>query len=157
MYGLRNGSREVGDCKILTCSTRYAGLSRWVQLLAMLLLLGTAGVARSAGEMPPFPVPDQVTLVEIGSKTCAPCLAMLPMLEQLRADYQDQVAVVLIELWEHPDAAYELGIKQIPAFLFFNRHGDEVRRHEGVVDREEIVAELERLISSGGAIPPSGD
>jgi thioredoxin 1 len=128
-----------------------------VQLLAMLLLLGTAGVAWSAGEMPPFPVPGQVTLVEIGSKTCAPCLAMLPMLEQLRADYQDQVAVVLIELWEHPDAAYELGIKQIPAFLFFNRHGDEVRRHEGVVDREEIVAELDRLISSGGAIPPSGD
>jgi thioredoxin 1 len=157
MHGLRKGSREVGDGKVLTCSTRYAGLSRWVQLLAMLLLLGMAGVAWPAGEMPALPVPGQVTLVEIGSKTCAPCLALLPMLEQLRTDYQDQVAVVLIELWEHPDAAYDLGIKQIPAFLFYNRHGNEVRRHEGALDREEIVAELDRLISSGEAIPHSGD
>jgi thioredoxin 1 len=157
MHGLRNGSREVGDGGVVHCSTRYAGLSRWVQLLAMVLLLGMAGVARPAGEMPALPVPGQVTLVEIGSKTCVPCLALLPMLEQLRADYQDQVAVVLIELWEHPDAAYDLGIKQIPAFLFYNRHGDEVRRHEGALDREEIVAELDRLISSGEAIPHSGD
>lgn len=157
MHGLRKGSREVGDGGVLVCSTRYAGFTRWVQLLAMVLLLGMAGVARPAGEMPTLPVPGQVTLVEIGSKTCVPCLALLPMLEKLRADYQDQVAVVLIELWEHPDAAYDLGIKQIPAFVFYNRHGNEVRRHEGALDREEIVAELDRLISSGEAIPHSGD
>lgn len=107
--------------------------------------------------MPPVPVPGQVTLVEIGSKTCAPCLALLPILEQLQADYRGRVAVILVDLWEHPDAVYHLGIKQIPAFLFYNGHGDEVRRHEGALDKADIVAELDCLISSGEVITHSGD
>ena len=68
------------------------------------------------------------------------------MLRELQQEYQGRVAFVLIDLWDYPDAAYAHGIKQIPAFLFYDRQGREVHRREGPMTRAEIVDELTKVL-----------
>ena len=115
-------------------------------IVAGLLLMAGGGVTLAAQKQPPLPVPETVTVVELGSKTCAPCVALLPMLRELQQEYQGRVAFVLIDLWDYPDAAYTRGIKQIPAFLFYDRQGREVHRQEGPMTRAEIVDELTKVL-----------
>lgn len=92
-----------------------------------------------------IPVPGKVTLVDIGAKTCIPCMMMAPIVESLEKEYKDRAAVVFIDVSEHPAAGKKFAIKLIPTQIFFNAKGKEVLRHEGFMDKAAIVAELQKL------------
>jgi thioredoxin 1 len=85
------------------------------------------------------------TFVDLGAGKCIPCKAMAPILEQLRTDYTGRLDVVFIDVWQRPEAGRFHGIKMIPTQIFYGADGRELARHEGFIDREQILARWKAL------------
>jgi thioredoxin 1 len=84
-------------------------------------------------------------LVDLGAGKCIPCKAMAPILDQLRTDYTGRLDVVFIDVWQRPEEARSHGIKMIPTQIFYGADGRELARHEGFMDREQILARWKTL------------
>ena len=110
------------------------------------VLLGSiAGSFTAQAEVPQAPVPGKVTMVDIGAKECIPCKMMIPIMEELEKEYKDRAAIVFIDVWVNRGAGQKYGIKLIPTQIFYDAKGKEMLRHEGVMQKEAIIAELTKL------------
>lgn len=85
------------------------------------------------------------TMVEVGSETCIPCRAMVPVLAELRRDYAGKLRVVFINFEKETAAAEKYGVKMIPTQIFLDQDGKELFRHEGFYAKVEIDAKLQEL------------
>ena len=79
-------------------------------------------------------------LVDLGSVTCIPCRMMMPILEELEAEYADRLTVKFIDVKEDKSAWPKYGIRVIPTQIFYDGQGRELFRHEGFYSKEEILA-----------------
>ena len=84
-------------------------------------------------------------MVDLGAGKCIPCKAMAPILEQLRADYAGRLEVVFIDVWQDPAAGDAYRIQKIPTHIFYGADGRELARHEGFMDRAQILAQWKAL------------
>ena len=109
------------------------------------LLATTAGSFTAQAEVPQAPVPGMVTMVDIGAKECIPCKMMIPIMAELEKEYKDRAAIVFIDVWVNRGAGEKYGIKIIPTQIFYDAKGKEMLRHEGVLQKEAIIAELTKL------------
>ena len=110
--------------------------------LVMLLMSATAFAA------PSVPVPDMVTMVDLGSKNCIPCKMMAPILEKLKKDYEGKAAIVFIDVKEDVLQAQKYGIKTIPTQIFYDKAGNEIARHEGYMEERAIKEIIDPLIAN---------
>jgi len=121
-------------------------ITRIFMLVGCLLLLpATAVLASHAENAPEIPIPGMVTVVELGSVSCVPCKLMLPIIEELKKEYEGRIAIISIDVLEHPGAGQKYGIMAIPTQIFFDANGKEALRHVGFMEKAAIVAELEKL------------
>jgi thioredoxin 1 len=88
------------------------------------------------------PVPR---LVDLGAGKCIPCKAMAPILDELRSDYAGRLEVVFIDVWQRPEEAEPYGVRIIPTQVFYGADGRELARHEGFMDRAQILAQWKAL------------
>lgn len=84
-------------------------------------------------------------LLDLGATRCIPCKRMAPILDELREEYRGRMEVVLVDVWQNPDAAKPYGIEQIPTQIFFDASGKELARHTGFISKEEILKMWEEL------------
>ena len=95
------------------------------RLVAILLILFAVS-ARAAEEQPTageIPVPNTVTLVELGADNCLPCRLLTPIIEELKEDYQGRAAIVSIDVYRHHDAGHEVPCPGHPDHYFFRSPG----------------------------------
>ena len=85
------------------------------------------------------------TLAEFGWRTCIPCKAMKPILEELAVEYKDEVNVIIVEVYDHEDLSRRYGIKGIPTQIFFDKDGKEVARHAGYIAKEDILTLFSKI------------
>ncbi|MFA6898656.1 MAG: thioredoxin family protein [Desulfurivibrionaceae bacterium] len=124
-------------------------LVRFALLLAALVVLHASdGTAAST----PAPVPDTVTMVDLGATSCIPCKMMAPIIEELEAEYRGKAAIIFIDVWKNPDAGKKFKVSMIPTQIFFDRAGNEVYRHSGFMDKKTIIAQLAQM----GVAQPAG-
>ncbi|GAB4336965.1 MAG: thioredoxin family protein [Desulfobulbaceae bacterium] len=112
-------------------------------------LILAARVPHAAEDSVPsqIPVKDTVTLVDLGAKTCIPCKLMAPILEELKVEYQGKAAVIFIDVWEDKSQARRFGVLSIPTQIFFDKHGKEIYRHTGFMEKEKIQKWLDMLLA----------
>ena len=84
-------------------------------------------------------------MVDLGAKSCIPCKKMAPILAELRTVYAGRAEVVFIDVWERPALADGYRFRAIPTQIFYARDGREAWRHEGFLDKPDIVAQFRRL------------
>ncbi len=97
--------------------------SRFVIVGALVLAVAvTVAVRRDhaspAGEAPAVAVTALPRLVDLGSDTCIPCKAMVPVLEELRREYAGRLRVDFIDVNRSPDQAEPFHIVAIPTQVF---------------------------------------
>jgi thioredoxin 1 len=95
-------------------------------------LPGSAAQATSKGRALP-------KLVDLGTTTCAPCKAMLVVVDELERGYHDELAVEFINVQTQPEAAEPYGIRVIPTQVFLGSDGRELFRHTGFFSTAQIV------------------
>lgn len=94
-----------------------------------------------------IPVPNMVTMVDLGAKSCIPCKMMAPILEKLTAEYEGKAAIRFIDVWENPDKGKVYGIRAIPTQIFYDKQGKERERHEGFMDEKQIRQRVDALMA----------
>lgn len=93
------------------------------------------------------PVKKTVTMLDLGSSKCIPCMMMEPILKEVGEEYEGRAAVIFIDVWEDRSQGEKFGIRTIPTQIFFDRQGREVWRHEGFIDKKGIMDKLDTLLS----------
>lgn len=114
-------------------------------LVLMLWGLALACPSASAQGVPQVPVPGMVTMVDLGAKSCIPCKMMEPILAELEKEYEGRAAIVFIDVYKYHDQVERFDLRAIPTQIFFDKSGNEVKRHMGFMDKASIEAELAKL------------
>lgn len=82
---------------------------------------------------------NNYVLVDIGSKYCATCKTVKPILENLRTQYGEKLKIVQIELEESPQAIADLKtIKVFPTLILY-KNGKIVFKKDGLGDLKNDV------------------
>ncbi len=84
-------------------------------------------------------------LLDVGNGMCIPCKQMMPILDELKKDYQGKLEVEYIELRDDRDASSRYKIRMIPTQIFYSASGEELYRHEGFFSKEEILTKWKEL------------
>lgn len=80
-----------------------------------------------------------LVLLQLGSKKCPPCRQMIPILDELRAEYAKKFQIRYIDVWQDTAAGAKYGVKKIPTQIFYDSKGNEVFRHVGFYSKKDIL------------------
>lgn len=86
-----------------------------------------------------------VVLVEFFATWCGHCARMAPIVEQVKELLSGKAQVVQIDIDKYQDAANEAKVDATPTFILF-KDGKERWRHEGEIDGQELLNQVESLI-----------
>jgi thioredoxin 1 len=84
-------------------------------------------------------------LIDFGAGKCIPCKKMAPILQELAEEYKDRVVIRIIEIYDERELTRVNQIRLIPTQIFFNAKNQEVYRHEGFMDKEQIKKIFEKM------------
>ena len=84
-------------------------------------------------------------LLDFGAGTCIPCKAMAPIFKELAEEYKGRVDIKIIEVYQEREMTQANRIRLIPTQIFFDSKNQEVFRHEGFMDKEQIKKVFEKM------------
>jgi thioredoxin 1 len=84
-------------------------------------------------------------LLELGSDSCIPCRKMMPILKQLKIEYEGRLRVQFIDVMKDREAVNRYQISVIPTQIFYDVGGNELFRHEGFFPKEDILIKWKEL------------
>jgi thioredoxin 1 len=113
-------------------------------VLAM-AVVSTLSKPRQCGCIPPRVSAPLPKLLDLGADKCIPCKKMAPILEELKAEYAGLLEVEFIDVWKDGGAGRKYGIQTIPTQIFYDASGKELFRHEGLFEKDEILAKWKEL------------
>jgi thiol-disulfide isomerase/thioredoxin len=116
-------------------------------LLFTLLFLPQASFSESSVEKVPkdiakVPFPK---LLDFGRGQCIPCKAMAPVLKELSEEYKDRVIIRIIEIDHEANLTRANRIRLIPTQIFFDAKNQEVLRHEGFMNKDDIRKVFQKM------------
>lgn len=124
-------------------------------LLAVVLVLTGTGLYRGLAPGSPSPTATATSsvtptaglprLVELGSDSCAMCIAMQQVLAELRSNHPGRLEVVSINLMQYPEQTQVWQVKFIPTQVFLDGQGRELFRHVGYLPRPAVEARFAAL------------
>jgi len=83
--------------------------------------------------------------VDLGTTTCRPCQMMIPVMDELRAEYAGKLQVDFINVSTDRAAAQQYNVTSIPLQIFFDPSGRELFRHVGYWSKDAIVNKWKQL------------
>ena len=93
-------------------------------------------------EIAKVPLPK---LLDFGAGKCIPCKKMAPILQELAEEYKGRVIIKVIEVYDERELTQINRIRLIPTQIFFDAKNQEVSRHEGFMDKDQIKKVFEKM------------
>ncbi len=93
-------------------------------------------------EIAKIPLPK---LLDFGAGKCIPCKKMAPILQELAEEYKGRVVIKIIEVYQERELTRVNGIRLIPTQIFFDAKNQEVHRHVGFMNKEQIKKVLQKM------------
>lgn len=92
-------------------------------------------------------VSSGVVLVDFGAEWCAPCKAILPVLQKFSADYEGRVEVFSVDIDRFPSLAAKNGVMSVPTLLVF-QGGRQVERIVGAVSEGHLRKKIDPFVGA---------
>jgi len=86
-------------------------------------------------------------LVDFYASWCGPCRLMAQVLDQVKGQLGDEVAVVKIDTEKYPQIATQWQIHALPTLILF-KEGQPVDRIEGVLRPHELLQRLQMKVAA---------
>lgn len=87
----------------------------------------------------------RVTLVDFGAEWCPPCKALLPVMEQLAAQFGERLAVLKVDCDDSPGTAGQFGVMSMPTVIVF-KDGVPMEKLVGLRSKAVYEATLSRYL-----------
>lgn len=100
------------------------------------------------------PVAGLPSLIELGSDSCASCLAMREVLAEVERRHAGRLNVESIDVVRQPQAAAQWRVMVIPTQVFLDGEGRELARHVGYLSARAVEAQF---LALGVALAPLAD
>jgi thioredoxin 1 len=84
-------------------------------------------------------------LLDFGAGKCIPCKKMAPILQELSEEYKGRIIIKIIEIYEERELTQINRIRLIPTQIFFDSNNQEVFRHEGFMDKDQIKKVFQKM------------
>jgi thioredoxin 1 len=117
----------------------------FVPMLAVILLIPAMWNTAVAMDEA-IPRPGMVTMVDLGARSCIPCKMMMPILEEVKKEYEGKAAVIFVDVYQNPAESKRFKISIMPTQIFFDKKGQEITRHLGFMSKKDIVEQLDKLL-----------
>jgi thioredoxin 1 len=118
-------------------------------MLFFLALMACSQADAPAADNKPGSAPYQPTgiprLIDLGADKCIPCIAMAPILEELKKEYAGRFEVEFIDVWKRREEAARYRVQMIPTQIFYDGVGQELFRRSGFIGKEDILATWKKL------------
>jgi thioredoxin 1 len=85
-------------------------------------------------------------LVDFWAPWCGPCRMVAPVVDEIAAQYENQLKVVKVNTDENPNVASQYGIRSIPTLMIF-KGGQRVDMVVGAVPKTTLANTLEKYIN----------
>lgn len=82
---------------------------------------------------------EGLVVAELGAAWCAPCKMILPILEEINQEEDNQINVVQLDIDKNPETAQKYGVMSIPTLLFF-KDGELVDKSVGFQEKDAILS-----------------
>ena len=88
---------------------------------------------------------EQPAMVDFWAEWCGPCKMMLPIVEEISAEFEGKLTVAKVEVDSSQGTAAKFGIRNIPTILFF-KGGKVVDKQVGAVPKAALVDKINKLL-----------
>lgn len=87
----------------------------------------------------------RLVLVDFWADWCAPCKALMPILEKLAEEYQGQFLLAKVNADQQPDISGQFGVRSLPTVVMM-KDGQPVDGFQGALPETEIRAKLDQFL-----------
>ena len=87
---------------------------------------------------------DKPVLIDFYAPWCAPCRKMLPMIDELSAEYKNTISIVKINADASKKLIKDRQIASVP-YLVIYKNGELLFEHDGFIEKPELVSVLNKL------------
>ncbi|MDX2272402.1 MAG: thioredoxin [Cyanobacteriota bacterium] len=85
-------------------------------------------------------------LVDFYASWCGPCRLMAGVLDQVKAEVGERVAIVKVDTEKYPQIAMQWQINALPTLILF-KNGQPIDRIEGVLQPKVLVDRLQQQVA----------
>jgi thioredoxin 1 len=79
-------------------------------------------------------------MVDFGLETCIPCKMMIPVMEELKSKFPQDLKTIFVQVQQEQNKSQEFGIRTIPTQIFFDATGKQLELHVGFISTQDILA-----------------
>lgn len=90
---------------------------------------------------------DKPVFVDFWAPWCGPCQIMLPIIDDLAANYKnkDKIVIAKVNIDDNPEIAGKFNVMSVPTLLQF-KAGKVVGQMIGVTPKEELEKALDKIV-----------
>ncbi len=131
--------------------TVVVAFAKGPEIKAMPIELNTTDFVKKVHDFKKSPneftyVGDKPAIIDFHATWCGPCKQLAPTLQDLAAEYGDEIYIYKVDIDKEPDIARAYGIRSVPSLLFIPQ-GDAVpQMGQGNIPKESLKKVIDEFM-----------